>query len=261
MFIGLYTGNLINKLCDRLSRMESIVDILNSCRYSIKKGKLNFNIELLNCIQFGQDCPSSRETLNIRSSAIEMLCAGLFVLCDFAQPTSLVVDSNLITTLLGCGMIALLLPLIILDIDYLLLPNLLCRVGTISGWIVTFLIGSHGGMYSGFLLLLGHSIASFLGLILFRSLSCISNRILGKESLGFGDANLSAFLGAWLGVNGLLLSIVIAFVAAGLFSVIGLIAARMPLDKPFPFGPFLASSGYLVWYFGNEFWIKIITPF
>ncbi len=256
--IGLYIGNLINMICFRVTRKKTITD--NSICHDQNDFNIKWykNISLIRWILITLDRKLSNQNLSIRYPFTEILCAGLFVSSNFAQPTNLFIDSKLLSTVSGCLLISLLLPLIIIDLEFLWLPKSICFAGIISGLMVTLFFGLQTNLGDGILLLLNHSLASFLGFILFISLSLISKKILRKEALGFGDAKLSSFLGSWLGINGLLISISIAFITAGLFSFLGFITGRFPITRVFPFAPFLASAGYLVWFFGNEFWLKLI---
>ena len=79
-----------------------------------------------------------------------------------------------------------------------------------------------------------------------------------KPVLGGGDAKLSALLGTWLGVKGLLIAIWIAFNAAGIFVLIGLSIKKITMNQKIPFGIFLAFSGLIVWQIGYDNLLKII---
>ncbi len=74
-----------------------------------------------------------------------------------------------------------------------------------------------------------------------------------KPVMGKGDAKLAALIGSWLGFNGLLLSIWLAFFFAGIFGLFGLFSRKINKDQKIPFGSFLSFSGLLVWYFGNNY--------
>jgi leader peptidase (prepilin peptidase)/N-methyltransferase len=74
----------------------------------------------------------------------------------------------------------------------------------------------------------------------------------GKEGMGYGDFKLLAALGAWLGWK-LLLPIVLIASVVGALVGIGLIAARRHArEVPIPFGPYLATAGFLALVFRRE---------
>jgi len=73
-----------------------------------------------------------------------------------------------------------------------------------------------------------------------------------KEGMGYGDFKLLAALGAWLGWQMLLPTILIA-AAVGAVAGIALLAARgQNRSTPIAFGPFLAAAGWLMLMFGRE---------
>jgi leader peptidase (prepilin peptidase)/N-methyltransferase len=72
-----------------------------------------------------------------------------------------------------------------------------------------------------------------------------------KEGMGYGDFKLLAALGAWLGWQMLLPTVLIA-AAVGAFSGLALILSRRhSRGVPIAFGPFLALSGWLMLMFGR----------
>jgi leader peptidase (prepilin peptidase)/N-methyltransferase len=73
----------------------------------------------------------------------------------------------------------------------------------------------------------------------------------GKEGMGYGDFKLLAMIGAWLGWQMLPLTIIIA---AGLGSVAGIFIILRGHDRhiPAPFGPWLATAGWLALMWGEE---------
>ncbi len=73
-----------------------------------------------------------------------------------------------------------------------------------------------------------------------------------KEGMGYGDFKLLAALGAWLGWQMLLPTVLIA-AAVGAVAGIALLAARgQNRSTPIAFGPFLAAAGWLMLMFGRE---------
>jgi leader peptidase (prepilin peptidase)/N-methyltransferase len=69
--------------------------------------------------------------------------------------------------------------------------------------------------------------------------------------MGYGDFKLLAALGAWLGWQMLLPIILIAAVAGAVIGLALLTLRRQDRSTPIPFGPFLASSGWLMLMFGR----------
>ena len=160
----------------------------------------------------------------------------------------------------GWLLVGLLVPLILIDLDHLWLPEPLCRWGVGLGLLVTAIAGGLQGEAVARPLLLWHLLAASAGLLGFEAVSAGAGRLLGKPALGLGDAKLAALLGAWLGLTGLGLMVVLAVFSGAAFGVIGLLSGRLQRGQPFPFGPFLAGAGLAVWIGGNGFWLQLLAP-
>lgn len=71
----------------------------------------------------------------------------------------------------------------------------------------------------------------------------------GKEGMGFGDFKLFALFGAWLGWQYLPQIILLSALTGALLGTILIASGRHARGRPLPFGPFLATAGWisLIW--------------
>ena len=94
-------------------------------------------------------------------------------------------------------------------------------------------------------------IGAMAGYLSLWSVYWLFKLVTGKEGMGYGDFKLLAALGAWLGWQMLplviLLSSVVGAVLGGL-----LIAFGRGRAQPMPFGPFLASAGWVALLWGRD---------
>ena len=74
-----------------------------------------------------------------------------------------------------------------------------------------------------------------------------------KEGLGYGDFKLTAAIGAWLGWQALPSVVLVAALTALCSAAVLVLAGRMKVEQPMPFGPFLAFAGFLTLYAGQRF--------
>ena len=146
----------------------------------------------------------------------------------------------------GLPLVALLLPLVLIDLDHLWLPEPLCRWGVLLGLVLS----AAGGLP----LLAGHLIAAGLALLVLEQLSALAERILGQPALGLGDAKLAALGGAWLGLTGITAAMALAVISGAVIGSIGRVSGRLQPRQPFPFGPFIAMGIWLVWLTGPLWW-------
>jgi leader peptidase (prepilin peptidase)/N-methyltransferase len=90
------------------------------------------------------------------------------------------------------------------------------------------------------------------GYLILRSLYHLFKILTGKEGMGFGDFKLLAALGAWLGWQALISVILLSSIVGIIFGLLQLYAQKQGLDKPFPFGPYLALAGWISIIWGDD---------
>lgn len=258
--LGACVGSFINVVAWRLPREESVVSPGSHCPRCGAPLRWFENIPVLSWLVQGGRCRHCRTAVRLRYPAVELLCAGLFVAAAAAAPSALGAAPAALQLLAGWTLVSLLLPLTLIDIDHLWLPEPLCRWGVVAGLVVSAAAGFSQGEEPMRALLLWHLLAASAGLLGFEAVSALAGRLLGKPALGLGDAKLAALLGAWLGLAGLGLVVVLAVFSGAAFGALGLLSGRLKRGQPFPFGPFLAGSGLAVWIGGHGFWLQLLAP-
>jgi leader peptidase (prepilin peptidase)/N-methyltransferase len=74
----------------------------------------------------------------------------------------------------------------------------------------------------------------------------------GREGMGYGDANIMAMIGAFVGWQKVL---IVLFIASVVGAVVGIVYATLKgkdLHTAIPFGPFLSAGGYVAVLFGDR---------
>jgi leader peptidase (prepilin peptidase)/N-methyltransferase len=254
--LGACIGSFLNVVAWRLPRQESVVMPRSHCPRCGTNLAWFENVPVLSWLLLRAHCRHCGAAISGRYPAVELLCSGLFVAALVAPDSSLPGAPNLLVVLAGWLLISLLLPMVLIDLDQLWLPEPLCRWGVVLGLVVTAIAGFSQGDGAGRELLLWHLLAASAGLLGFEATSVLGQKALGKPALGLGDAKLAALLGAWLGLTGLGLSVMLSVFSGALFGVIGLLSGRLKRGQPFPFGPFLAGGGLAVWCAGHGFWLQ-----
>jgi len=260
--LGACIGSFLNVVAWRLPRQESVVRPRSHCPRCGTTLSWHDNIPVISWLLLRGRCRHCSSRISARYPAVELLCSGLFVAAAAAASTVAAPASSLpgapalLAVLGGWLLISLLLPMVLIDLDQLWLPEPLCRWGVVLGLVVSAIAGFSQADAIGRSLLLWHLLAASAGLLGFEATSAVAQKLLGKPALGLGDAKLAALLGAWLGLTGLGLSVLLAVFAGALFGLIGLLSGRLKRGQPFPFGPFLAAGGLAVWCLGNGFWLQ-----
>lgn len=75
--------------------------------------------------------------------------------------------------------------------------------------------------------------------------------VTGKDGMGYGDFKLLAALGAWLGWQQLPMIIMMSAVVGVIISISMIVFRGKDRTVPIPFGPYLASAGWITMLFGE----------
>ena len=256
--LGACIGSFTNVVAWRWPRQESVVRPGSHCPRCGTPLAWFENLPLLSWLGLRGRCRHCHQPIALRYPLVELLCAGLWVAVLTAQPATMGPAPAPVPLLLaGWMLLSWLLPLVLIDLDSLWLPEPLCRIGLLLGLAMTALLGFLQDAATGRQLLLSHLIAAGLGLIVFEGLSALAERLLGRPALGLGDAKLAALMGAWLGPLGLLMAVAVAVCSGALVGGIGRISGRLQRHQPFAFGPFLALGTAAVWLLGVPFWLNL----
>jgi leader peptidase (prepilin peptidase)/N-methyltransferase len=212
-----------------------------TCKAPIKAWQ---NVPLLSWVLLKGRCAACSVKISIRYPLVELLTGLLSaaVAWHFGFGTAA-----------GCALLVTwsLIALTGIDMDHQLLPDGITLPVMWLGLLAAVLIGPVLGAplpVSPFESVLGAA-CGYLSLWLVYQ---VYRLITGKEGMGFGDFKLFALLGAWLGYK-LLPLIILLSAGTGAVLGIGMIVARgRDRAAPMPFGPYLASAGWIAMMWGNE---------
>jgi leader peptidase (prepilin peptidase)/N-methyltransferase len=257
-FLGSCFGSFANVVAWRLPREESLLRPPSHCPRCGTPLRWFENVPVFGWLVVRGRCRYCRTPVSPRYPLVELLCGGLWVAVLLTSPTAMgAAPPSWLLLPAGWLLTTWLLPLLLIDLDSLWLPEPLCRWGVLLGLAATALLGFAQGVETGRALLFQHLIAAALGLLGFEAVSAAGERLIGKPALGLGDAKLAALMGAWLGPAGLAVAVALAVVGGALFGGIGRITGRLGRQQPFPFGPFLIVATWVVWLSGHRFWIDL----
>jgi leader peptidase (prepilin peptidase)/N-methyltransferase len=257
--LGGCVGSFLNVVAWRLPRQESVVVPPSHCTRCGVVLPWHDNLPVVGWLLLGGQCRRCRTPIAARYPLVELLTAGLWVGAVWATPTAMGPAADpLALRLAGWLLLSWLLPLVLIDLDHLWLPEPLCRWGVVLGLTCTAFIGFAQGDPTGRALLFQHLLATGVGLLGSEAVSALGERLLGQPALGLGDAKLTALLGAWLGLAGLGLAVLVAVVSGAFAGAVGRLSGRLAPRDPFAFGPYLALGGAGVWLLGNHIWLDLL---
>jgi leader peptidase (prepilin peptidase)/N-methyltransferase len=94
-------------------------------------------------------------------------------------------------------------------------------------------------------------LGAIAGYVSLWSVWWLFKQITGKEGMGHGDFKLLAALGAWMGLKGVLPTILLSSLVGAIIGSIWLATQGRDRASPIPFGPYLAIAGWLVFFWGQ----------
>ena len=201
------------------------------------------NIPVLSYLWLRGRCASCSARISARYPLVEMLTAGLSALVawkfGFGWPT-----------LAALVLTWFLVALAAIDIDRQLLPDSLTLPLMWIGLLLSLFTPTSASLpvpVDPRAALIGAA-AGYLSLWsvyhLFRALTA-------KEGMGYGDFKLLAALGAWLGWQMLLPTVIIVAAVGAVVGIVLIVARGRSSSVPIPFGPFLAAGGWLMLMYGH----------
>lgn len=251
-FAGLCIGSFLNVCIWRIPREESIVwpgSHCPACKHSLAGYD---NIPLLSWILLGGTCRHCGATISPRYFVVELLTGALF--------TGLwLVHGWQVLTLLYLLFTGALILGTFIDLDHLILPD---RV-TIGGMLAGLLLSAAFPGLQAQSTRLGGLLHSLIGLAVGYGLlwlvATVGRLILRREAMGLGDVKLLGAIGAGLGWQAVLFTILISSLTGTLLGL-GLIAAgKKELQSKIPYGPHLALAAILWMFCGPaciDFYLK-----
>ncbi|MDE0647999.1 MAG: prepilin peptidase [Cyanobacteria bacterium MAG IRC4_bin_6] len=244
--LGACVGSFLGLAAWRLPRGESLMRPASHCPACGRTLAWRDNLPLLGWLWLRGRCRTCGAPIPLRDWLVEALTAGLWLAVALSTTPAAGGLAGVLRLLAGLLFISGLLLLLLLDLDGFWLPEPLCRWGVIMGLATTALLAAAAGT-GPVPPLAHHSLAAALALVGFDLARVLGTWWLGAPALGGGDGKLAAVLGAWLGGRGLLLALALAVLSGGLFGLLARLGGHLKSRQPFPFGPFLATAGGLVW--------------
>lgn len=229
VFAGLFgalVGSFLNVVAYRLPRGKSLVHPGSRCPSCGTAIKPYDNLPVIGWLLLRGRCRACGSRISARYPIVEALTAALAV-------AVVLVKHSAHDLVLGLLLVAILVPIALIDLDYRTIPNRITAPAAVAGIVIGAALRPSGLPEQ----LIGGAAAG--GFLLVFALAY-------PRGMGMGDVKLAGLLGIYLGkaVGVALLAGVFAGVIVG-----GLIMARVGVAQgrktAVPFGPFLALGGVL----------------
>jgi leader peptidase (prepilin peptidase) / N-methyltransferase len=221
---GLVIGSFLNVVIFRLPRGKSVVFPPSACGNCQRELRWFENIPVASWLVLGGKCARCKASISVQYPLVELATALIFVATVAVTPIGPLLAARL---LFGCAMVVL----FGIDLEHQILPNVITLPGIAIG-LAFALVGPPG--------LTAAVVGALLGGGLLYAVAAGYYAVRKEDGLGMGDVKMLAMIGAFLGWQQMLLTLVLASFA-GAFIGLGMIALNKGSMKyALPFGTFLA---------------------
>ena len=245
---GLLIGSFLNVCIYRMPRDLSVVRPRSFCPGCEKPIAWYDNIPLLSYFLLKRRCRYCQAQIPARYPIVEALTAVLFFFFVAKLGLTLV-------ALKFCLFSALIVGMIFADLEERILPDEFTIGGIVIGLGLSWIIPIEDGIAGFILAIVGRPLTgpplslaeSALGAFVPSSFLWLTGelfyRLRHKEGLGFGDVKMVAAIGAFLGLRGALMTLIVGSLLGSLIGLFFILITRKDHSSyELPFGSFLGIA-------------------
>ena len=238
---GLLVGSFLNVCIVRWPALESVVTPRSRCPQCGNLIAWYDNIPVVSWVMLRARCRHCRLPIPWRYPLVELAVAGLWVAAVWHYGIALEAARAAVF-----GM--LLLGIAVTDAREYIIPDEFSVGGTAIGLLFAFAPLALGGRTDPHALTwLQALLGAAAGFALLWIVAFLGSKAFGKDAMGGGDIKMMAMIGAFLGWQGVLLTV---FLGAACGTLVFLPLKLAGRDKLVPFGVFLALGAAVCWVAG-----------
>lgn len=233
--VGLIVGSYLNVVVHRLPHQQSTVLPRSRCPKCGAAIRARDNLPVLSWLLLRGRCRDCGAPISVRYPLIELLTGALFAgaVLRFG-PTFTAVGAALFC--------AALVALAAIDVEHFLLPDRITLPGIVIALAMQPLL-AWGALPSALQ-------GALFGAGILLVMAGLWEVLRGVEGMGLGDVKMLAMIGAFLGVSGVAVTLVVASFAGSATGLALMARGRVGLASKLPFGVFLAAGGLVAIFFG-----------
>lgn len=260
---GLLIGSFLNVCIYRLPRDLSVVSPRSFCPGCEKGISWYDNVPVLSYLLLGGKCRSCRAVIPWRYPVVELFNALLFG----AAVIQFGLSPEAFKLCLFCTLIV---GLIFMDFEERILADEFTVGGMITGFVLSLFVLMP--KFIGLFLLpvewrdsyvsLAESLIGGLGpAFALWGIGEIYYRVRGRDGLGFGDVKMIAMIGAFYGLQGALLTLILGSLTGSVFGILFVVLTRKDAKTyELPFGSFLGLAALVPPFVSIESGGSIVVP-
>jgi leader peptidase (prepilin peptidase)/N-methyltransferase len=225
-FFGLAIGSFLNVVIHRLPRKESIVSPGSRCPACGYALRALDNVPVVSYLVLRGRCRRCRGRISPRYPLIEIATAAIFVLHYFVFGWTPLLAVRLVFA-------AALVALFAIDLEHHLLPDAITLPGVGAGLLASVFLppGIRDAVIG---MVAGGGVLWLIGEAYYR--------YSGEEGMGGGDVKMLAMVGAFLGWQLVIVTLVFSSIAGSAIGILLIVTKRGGLKYALPYGTFLAVA-------------------
>ena len=255
---GLLIGSFLNVCVYRLPRDLSVVRPRSHCPACERQIDWYDNIPVLSYLILGGKCRHCGERISLRYPLVELATAAAFALCvaklGLTWPAAKF-----------AALSAILITLIATDLEERILPDEFTLGGTVLGIALSGVVPLGPGIASFLLfgtigqrwLPVAESLTgAFVVSGLIWGFATLYGKLRKRDVLGLGDVKMIAMLGAFLGMEEVLLILCVSGFVGSVVGILYIVIAKKDWSTyELPYGSFIGAAGLAI-----ALWVHVLKP-
>ena len=229
--LGMIIGSFLNVVIYRLPREESLIYPASHCPVCNHPLKWYDMIPIFSYVVLHGKCRYCGSKISLRYPIIEAITGLAFMGIGWKYGWSLKFFEYITFS-------SLLIAVSFTDIFDGVIPDIIVIPGAVIGLIFSLIQGKVVFF------------SSLYGLLLMGGFFVLIILVTAGKGMGQGDVTLGCMIGAFLGLKFSVVTLVLSFLFGAIGGITAVIFMRKKGKDTIPFGPFLASSGYIVLLYG-----------
>ena len=233
--VGLLVGSFLNVCIYRLPLGRSVVFPPSACGSCQRPLRWFENVPVVSWLVLGGRCARCKAPISVQYPLVELVTGLLFVATAAVTPVGPLLAARL---LFACALVVL----FAIDLEHQILPNVITLPGIVVG-LAFALVGPPGWRAS--------LVGAVLGGGVLYAIAAGYYYVRQEDGLGMGDVKMLAMIGAFLGWQQMLLTLVLASFAGALVGMAIIALQRGSMKYALPFGTFLAVGAVVAMLVGQ----------
>jgi leader peptidase (prepilin peptidase) / N-methyltransferase len=237
LLFGLCLGSFLNVVIYRLPLGRSLWHPRSRCPRCQHSVRPWHNLPVLGWLILRGRCADCKLPIPWRYPLVELLGGLLTLVAAYAFPSPLF-------SLAALWFFLALLAVFFIDWDHRIIPDQISLSGAILGCLVAPWGLGLGAALAG--------LAAGAGALFVTGLAY--EKLRGRPGMGLGDVKLAAMLGAFLGLKGVALTVILASLVGSILGIVLILRRKGTGATALPFGSFLAPAGMAAMLWGERLW-------